>query len=108
MEEEEILRCLAALSQAARLRAFRALVGAGPLGMTPGQLAETLTVPSPTLSFHLKELAHAQLVSQEREGRHIIYRARFDRMNALLAYLTDHCCAGQPCELAPATTSCPY
>lgn len=106
MEEQDILRCLSALSQAARLRAFRALVGAGPAGMTPGQLAEVLAVPSPTLSFHLKELAHAQLVSQTREGRHILYRARFDRMNALLAYLTDHCCAGQPCEVVPATASC--
>lgn len=106
MEEEDTLRCLAALSQTARLRAFRALVEAGPAGLTPGQLAEALALPSPTLSFHLKELAHAQLVSQEREGRHIIYRARFDRMNALLAYLTDHCCAGHPCEVVPAAASC--
>lgn len=107
MEEEDTLACLAALSQTARLRAFRALVGAGPMGMTPGQLADALMVPATTLSFHLKELARARLVSQQREGRHIIYRARFDRMNALLAYLTDHCCAGQPCAALPSTLTCP-
>lgn len=71
------------------LRAFRALMVAGPLGLTPGALTERLGVPATSLSFHLKELTHSGLVSQERQGGHLIYRASFDRMNALLAYLTE-------------------
>ncbi len=100
--ESEALRSLAALAQAQRLRAFRALVVAGPEGLTPGAMAEQLGVSPSALSFHLKELAHADLVSVEPQGRHLIYRAQFDRMNGLLAYLTEHCCAGQPCEAVPA------
>ena len=75
-----------------RLRIFRALVGAGPQGLTPGALSATLDVPGSTLSFHLKELMHAGLVSQERDGRHLIYRPSLEQMDALLAYLTAHCC----------------
>jgi DNA-binding transcriptional ArsR family regulator len=99
---------LAALAQTMRLRVFRALVGAGPQGMTPGALASVLGVPGSTLSFHLKELAHAGLVSQERDGRNLIYRPSLDRMNELLAYLSAHCCQGAGCEAAPAPacTSC--
>lgn len=81
-----------------RLRVFRALVVAGPQGLTPGAMVEGLAVPAATLSFHLKELMHAGLVSQERDGRNLIYRAAFDQMNALLAYLTEHCCQGQSCS----------
>ena len=84
-----------------RLRVFRALVGAGRPGMTPGVLAALLDVPASTLSFHLKELAQAGLVSQERDGRSLIYRASIDRMNALLGYLADHCCQGEACEVLP-------
>ena len=105
MEETDVVKALAALAQPYRLRAFRALVVAGRQGLTPGALAEELDVAAPTLSFHLKELAHAGLVSQEREGRYLIYRAAFDRMNALLTYLTDHCCQGEACA-APADPSC--
>ena len=109
MEETDVIKALAALAQPYRLRAFRALVVAGRDGLTPGALAEELDVAAPTLSFHLKELAHAGLVSQERDGRYLIYRAAFDRMNSLLAYLTDHCCQGESCA-APAdrsrTTTC--
>lgn len=75
-----------------RLRIFRALVGAGPQGMTPGVLAATLDVAASTLSFHLKELMHAGLVSQERDGRNLIYRPSLAHMTALLDYLTAHCC----------------
>lgn len=99
MEEQVVIQSLAALAQPARLRAFRALVVAGPAGLTPGVLAETLAVAAPTLSFHLKELAHAGLVSVERDGRHLIYRARYAQMNALLGYLTAHCCQGEPCAV---------
>jgi DNA-binding transcriptional ArsR family regulator len=98
MEEKAVIDALAALAQEARLRIFRALVVAGPGGLTPGLLADQLNVAATTLSFHLKELMHAGLVSQERDGRHLIYRASFDQMNALLGYLTEHCCQGQPCE----------
>ena len=105
MEEIEVVQSLAALAQAARLQVFRALVVAGPQGMTPGSLTEALEVPASTLSFHLKELTHAGLISQQRDGRNLIYRASFERMNGLLAYLTAHCCEGQPCRPA-ATSTC--
>ena len=105
MQETDVIRSLAALAQEVRLRSFRALVVAGPAGLTPSVLAEQLGVAPNTLSFHLKELTHAQLVTQERQGRHLIYRAAFDHMNALLAYLTQNCCQGQAC-LSPEVTAC--
>ena len=97
MEETDVLKSLAALAQPVRLRVFRILVVAGPSGLTPGALAEALDVAATSLSFHLKELTHAGLVAQQRDGRHLIYRASFDRMNALLNYLTAHCCQGVAC-----------
>ena len=97
MDETTAVAALAALAQAARLRVFRALVGAGPEGMTPGALSATLDIPGSTLSFHLKELVHAELVSVEREGRNLHYRPALARMDDLLAYLTAHCCLGQSC-----------
>jgi DNA-binding transcriptional ArsR family regulator len=106
MEEQTAVAALAALAQGMRLRIFRALVGAGPAGMTPGALAATLGLPASTLSFHLKELTHADMVTQERDGRHLIYRASLGRMNALLDYLTAHCCQGAPCEATPTVVSC--
>jgi len=106
MEEHTAVRLLAALAQPNRLAAFRALVRTGPDGLTPGVLAEQLGLPAPTLSFHLKELAQAGLVDVTRDGRRLIYRADYARMNALLGFLTDHCCAGQPCELNTPTCDC--
>lgn len=100
MNEKQAVAALAALAQEARLRIFRALVGAGPAGMTPSALSAMLDIPSSTLSFHLKELIHAELVSVERDGRSLIYRPAMPRMDALLGYLTDHCCQGAAC--APA------
>lgn len=97
MDEKTAVQALAALAQGVRLRIFRALVGAGPEGMTPGVLAAMLDVPGSTLSFHLKELTHAGLVTQERDSRHLIYRPAIARMNDLLAYLTQHCCQGVDC-----------
>ena len=102
MEEKEVVVSLAALAQPVRLRVFRALVVTGPAGLTPGTMAEALEIPPNSLSFHLKELAHAGLVTQERSSRNIIYRAAFDRMNALLGYLTDHCCQGTACAATEA------
>ena len=103
MEEKAAVSALSALAQGMRLRVFRALVGAGPQGLTPGVLAATLDVSASTLSFHLKELMHAGLVSQQRDGRHLIYRPELAHMNELLAYLAAHCCGGEPCELMPAS-----
>ncbi len=94
MEEKNAVASLAALAQPMRLRVFRALVGAAPLGLTPGALSATLGVPGSTLSFHLKELTHAGLVTQERDGRNLIYRPAIARMNELLDYLSAHCCQG--------------
>jgi ArsR family transcriptional regulator, arsenate/arsenite/antimonite-responsive transcriptional repressor len=105
MEENDVVRALAALAHPARLQVFRALVVVGQQGLTPGTMAEALSMPAATLSFHLKELAHAGLVSQERAGRNIVYRAAYDRMNAVLGYLTAHCCQGAEC-LDPAAAGC--
>jgi DNA-binding transcriptional ArsR family regulator len=100
--EAEALNSLAALAQAQRLRAFRALVVAGPEGLTPGVLAEQLEISPSALSFHLKELVHAGLAASQPDGRHLVYRANFAQMDALLAYLTEHCCQGGVCEAVPA------
>lgn len=105
MEEKDIVKALAALAQPNRLQIFRTLVISGQEGVTPGTLADTLGVPAATLSFHLKELLHAGLVSQERSGRHLIYRAEYEQMNRVLSYLTHNCCHGEPC-LDEAAVSC--
>lgn len=104
MEENTVVKALAALAQPHRLRAFRALVVAGKAGLTPGTMADGLRMPAATLSFHLKELTNAGLVTQERVGRHLVYRAEFDRMGELLAYLTENCCQGErrPAQVGPA------
>ena len=104
MEELAVVKSLAALAQPVRLRVFRALIVAGPDGLTPGDLAQQLDVAATSLSFHLKELMHAGLLSQERDGRHLIYRAAFEHMTDLLGYLTEHCCQGQPCSTTDAPT----
>ena len=106
MEEQEVIRSLAALAQESRLRVFRTLVVAGPLGLTPGALSEELGVAATTLSFHLKELTNAGLVSQQRDGRNLIYRAAYERMNAVLAYLTAHCCQGEDCLVTTQPVAC--
>ena len=95
--EHEVVEALAALAQTQRLRAFRALVVAGAEGLTPSTLADLLQIAPSALSFHLKALSHAGLVSAEASGRNLIYRAEFARMNHLLTYLTQDCCQGQSC-----------
>ena len=104
MEENQITAALAALAQVQRLRAFRALVVAGPQGLTPSAMAEQLRLAPNALSFHLKELTHAALVSVEPRGRNLIYRANFKTMNVLLGYLTEHCCEGVACEVTQTPT----
>ncbi len=106
MEEKDVVKSLAALAQESRLRVFRTLVVAGPLGLTPGALSEELGVAATTLSFHLKELTNAGLVTQQRDGRNLIYRAAYDRMNAVLAYLTAHCCQGKDCLVTTRPAAC--
>ena len=106
MEEQNVIRSLGALAQTHRLRVFRLLVVAGQQGLTPGALAEALELPAATLSFHLKELSHAGLVSQERISRNVVYRAAFDHMNELLAYLTENCCQGGTCTTAESAVAC--
>lgn len=109
MKEVEVVKALSALAQETRLRIFRLLVVAGPEGLTPGHMSEELGASPTALSFHLKELSHSGLIDVQRDGRNLIYRARFERMNALIGYLTEHCCAGQACDVAPSVcTDCSY
>ena len=105
MEENEVVKSLTALAHPVRLQVFRALVVVGKEGLTPGSIAEGLRLPGPTLSFHLKELMHAGLVTQERVGRNLVYRAAYERMNEVLGYLTANCCQGVEC-LTPAKVAC--
>jgi ArsR family transcriptional regulator len=97
MESKTVIKALSALAQPSRLAIFRALVVAGEAGLTPSTLSETLGVAPNTLSFHLKELVHADLVSQERAGRNLVYRAHYAHMAEVLAYLTENCCHGRAC-----------
>ncbi len=101
MKTKEVIDGLAALSQKSRLAVFRHLVQAGPSGSRPGDIAEALGVSASTLSFHLKALSHAGLVSAEQDGRSIIYRADFGAMQGLVDYLTDNCCGGDAALCAP-------
>lgn len=94
MEKQDVLAALAALAQETRLDLFRLLVRSGPEGLPAGAIADSLGVPSATLSFHLKELKNAGVVGCRREGRSLIYSPDFAAMNALLAFLTENCCAG--------------
>lgn len=105
MSDAEIVKALAALAQESRLKVFRLLIVAGPAGVTPSRIAEELGIAATSLSFHLKELSHAGLITQERAGRNLIYRARIESMNELIAFLTDNCCGGQPCMPDPVDCS---
>jgi len=101
MQENQVVQALAALAHPLRLQVFRALVVVGPPGLTPSAIMAGVGVPAATLSFHLKELTHAGLVTQERSGRHLIYRAAYSEMNALVGYLTENCCQGAECAVDP-------
>ncbi len=101
METYSAIAALTALGHATRLAAFRMLVEAGPAGHMAGEIAEALTVPNATLSFHLKELVHAGLIQGESVGRNVCYRANYDVMNDLMAYLTHNCCAGARNDACP-------
>lgn len=98
MDINEAVGALAALAQETRLSIFRLLIEAGPEGVAAGRIAERLEVPGATLSFHLKELHRAGLVSSRQESRYVYYTADFQQMAALMAFLTRNCCRGMPDE----------
>ncbi len=98
METKSIVRALAAIAHESRLEAYRYLVQGGPAGLPAGQLSEMLGIAPSSLSFHLKELVNAGLLSSRQEGRFVFYSAEYAVMNSLLAYLTDNCCGGNPCS----------
>jgi DNA-binding transcriptional ArsR family regulator len=102
MEKISAVTALAALAQDSRLDVFRLLVEAGPNGMPAGEIADTLGLAPNTLTFHFDRLRVAGLVTVRRDGRSMIYAAQFDRMNELIAFLTENCCGGVACAPAAA------
>lgn len=98
MNTKDAIAALAALAQESRLATFRLLVRAGPKGLAASKISEALGVPPSSMSFHLKELTHAGLIVPRQESRFVIYSANFDKMNGLLAFLTENCCDGNPCS----------
>lgn len=103
MKSASAVNALGALAQESRLAVFRLLVRQGPEGLAAGAIARRLKVPAATMSFHLSQLSRAELITSRRESRSIIYSADFDRMQALVDFLTENCCQGQPeaCGIAP-------
>ncbi|HJV73586.1 MAG TPA: metalloregulator ArsR/SmtB family transcription factor [Noviherbaspirillum sp.] len=100
MEINNVISALSALSQESRLAIFRLLVQAGPQGIVASKIGEQLGIPPSSLSFHLKELTHAGMITSKQDGRFVIYAANFNTMNALVAFLTENCCSGNPCSPA--------
>ncbi|MBK9243246.1 MAG: winged helix-turn-helix transcriptional regulator [Burkholderiales bacterium] len=93
MKPKNVVTALAALAQDTRLAVYRMLVQQGPSGLAAGEIASRLDIPPATLSFHLKELAQAGLATSRQQGRFVYYAANFEAMNALVAFLTENCCA---------------
>ena len=106
MEKIDAVSALAALAQDSRLEVFRLLVQAGPDGLPAGEIANSLRLAPNTLTFHFDRLRAAALVTVRRDGRQMIYAARFETMNALLGYLTQNCCGGAHDRCAPAAARC--
>ena len=107
MDTKQVITALAALAQESRLAAFRLLVQAGPTGLAASKIAEQLDIAPSSLSFHLKELTHAGLITARQDGRYIIYSANFDTMGGVLSFLTDNCCGGAPCAVPSACPPAP-
>lgn len=101
MDMKDAGKALAAIAHESRLTVYRLLVQAGPAGLPAGHLAEKTGIPPSSLSFHLKELVHAGLLTSRQDGRFVIYAAQYDTMSDLLGYLTDNCCGGEPCASVP-------
>lgn len=101
MNSNDAVKALGSLAQETRLTVYRLLVRRGPEGFAAGEIVEQLGIPGPTLSFHLKALASADLVTVRRQSRFLYYSANFERMNALVRYLTENCCSlGAVCDPA--------
>jgi ArsR family transcriptional regulator, arsenate/arsenite/antimonite-responsive transcriptional repressor len=105
METSQVISALAALAQESRLAVFRALIQTSPTGLAAGKISELTGIPPSSLSFHLKELTHAAMVSVRHEGRFAIYSANFATMTALVQFLTENCCGGSSC--APLAVKAP-
>jgi len=97
MDTKAALSALAALAQESRLAIFRLLVQIGPQGMAASKIGEKLAIAPSSLSFHLKELTHANLIVPRQDGRFVIYVAQYASINALMAFMSDNCCGGNPC-----------
>jgi len=97
MQNKLVVKALAALAQETRLTVFRLLVQAGPEGIAATKISEQVGIPASSLSFHLKEMLHADLVTSRQEGRFVIYSANFSTMSELIGFLTENCCDGNPC-----------
>ncbi|MEI6002567.1 helix-turn-helix transcriptional regulator [Paraburkholderia bengalensis] len=106
MDTINAVRVLGALAHESRLSIFRTLVVAGPEGIAAGEIAQQLGISPSSLSFHLKDLTHAELVSPRQEGRFVIYTANFDAMTSLIGFLTENCCAGAPCAASDLPNCC--
>ena len=106
MNTDIVVRALGALAHESRLAIFRLLVVAGPDGMPAGEIAQQLGMPPSRLSFHLKDLSYAGLVTSRQEGRFVFYSACFDAMNSLIGFLTENCCAGQACDIINPAPCC--
>jgi ArsR family transcriptional regulator len=100
MESNKVVAALAALAQETRLTVFRLLVQVGPQGIAATRISDQLGIPPSSLSFHLKEMLHADLVTSRQESRYVIYSANFTTMSELIGFLTDNCCGGNPCTTA--------
>jgi ArsR family transcriptional regulator, arsenate/arsenite/antimonite-responsive transcriptional repressor len=107
MEKSDAVAALAALAQDSRLDVYRLLVQAGPDGMPAGAVADALKLAPNTLTFHFDRLRQAGLVTVRRDGRSMIYAARYEAMNGLIAYLTENCCRGAPDQCAPVSACKP-
>jgi ArsR family transcriptional regulator, arsenate/arsenite/antimonite-responsive transcriptional repressor len=106
MDSNLVVRALGALAHESRLAIFRLLVVAGPDGLAAGEIAKQLGLSPSSLSFHLKDLSHADLVRPRQESRFIIYTANFDAMTGLIGFLTENCCAGATCAASDLPNCC--
>lgn len=106
MDSNLVVRALSALAHESRLAVFRLLVVAGPDGMPAGEIAQQAGLSPSSLSFHLKDLSHADLVRPRQEGRFIIYSANFDVMTGLIGFLTENCCDGATCSASEPPNCC--
>ncbi|EKS72780.1 helix-turn-helix transcriptional regulator [Caballeronia sp. Lep1P3] len=106
MDSNLVVRALGALAHESRLAIFRILVVAGPDGVAAGEIAQQVGLAPSSLSFHLKDLSHAELIIARQEGRYVFYSANFQAMNGLIGFLTENCCAGAPCTASDPSNCC--